>query len=33
MPTENVKKADNLIDVGEADQESTEINLDSLPSI
>ena len=29
MPTENVKKADNLIDVGEADQESTEINLDS----
>ena len=29
MPTENVRKADNLIDVGEADQESTEINLDS----
>jgi soluble cytochrome b562 len=29
MPTENVKKADNLIDVGEADQESTEINLDN----
>ena len=29
MPTENVKKEDNLIDVGEADQESTEINLDS----
>jgi len=29
MPTENVKKADNLIDVGEADQQSTEINLDN----
>ena len=29
MPTENVKKTDNLIDVGEADQESTEINLDN----
>ena len=29
MPTENVNKADNLIDVGEADQESTEINLDN----
>ena len=29
MPTENVIKADNLVDVGEADQESTEINLDS----
>ncbi len=28
MPTENVKNADNLIDVGEADQQSTEINLD-----
>ena len=27
MPTENVNKADNLIDVGEADQQSTEINL------
>ena len=29
MPTENVRKADDLVDVGEADQESTEINLDS----
>ena len=29
MPTENVNKAHNLIDVGEADQESTEINLDN----
>ena len=29
MPTDNVNKADNLIDVGEADQESTEINLDN----
>ena len=29
MPTENVNKADNLIDVGEADQKSTEINLDN----
>ena len=29
MPTENVKNADNLIDVGEADQQSTEINLDN----
>ena len=29
MPTENVNKADNLIDVGEADQQSTEINLDN----
>ena len=29
MPTENVNKADDLIDVGEADQEATEINLDN----
>ena len=29
MPTENVNKADNLIDVGEADQKATEINLDN----
>ena len=29
MPTENAHKADNLIDVGEADQQSTEINLDN----
>ena len=29
MTTENVNKADNLIDVGEADQQSTEINLDN----
>ena len=29
MPTENVNKADNLIDVSEADQQSTEINLDN----
>ena len=29
MPTENVNKADSLIDVGEADQQSTEINLDN----
>ena len=29
MPTENVNKADNLIAVGEADQQSTEINLDN----
>ena len=29
MPTENVNKADNLIDFGEADQVSTEINLDN----
>ena len=28
MPTENVNKADDLIDVGEADQQATEINLD-----
>ena len=28
MPTENAHKADNLIDVGEADQKATEINLD-----
>ena len=28
MPTENAHKADNLIDVGEADQQATEINLD-----
>ena len=28
MPTENENKADNLIDVGEADQQATEINLD-----
>ena len=29
MPTENAHKADNLIDVGEADQQATEINLDN----
>ena len=29
MPTENAHKAENLIDVGEADQQSTEINLDN----
>ena len=29
MPTENVNNVDNLIDVGEADQQSTEINLDN----
>ena len=29
MPTENVNNADNLIDVGEAEQQSTEINLDN----
>ena len=29
MPTENAQKADNLIDVGEADQKATEINLDN----
>ena len=28
MPTENENKVDNLIDVGEADQQETEINLD-----
>ena len=28
MPTENEKKVENLIDVGEADQQATEINLD-----
>ena len=28
MPTENAHKADDLIDVGEADQKATEINLD-----
>ena len=27
MPTENAHKADDLIDVGEADQQATEINL------
>ena len=29
MPTENENKVDNLIDVGEADQKATEINLDN----
>ena len=29
MPTENAHKADNLIDVGEADQQAAEINLDN----
>ena len=29
MPTENVNKAYDLIDVGEADQQATEINLDN----
>ena len=28
MPTENENKVENLIDVGEADQQETEINLD-----
>ena len=28
MPTENENKVDSLIDVGEADQQETEINLD-----
>ena len=28
MPTENENKVDNLIDVGEADQQETEVNLD-----
>ena len=28
MPTENANKVDDLIDVGEADQKATEINLD-----
>jgi len=28
MPTENENKVDNLVDVGEADQQETEINLD-----
>ena len=28
MPTENQNKVDNLIDVGEADEKATEINLD-----
>jgi hypothetical protein len=28
MPTENESKVENLVDVGEADQEATEINLD-----
>ena len=28
MPTENENKVENLIDVGEADQQATEINLD-----
>ena len=28
MPTENESKVENLIDVGEADQQATEINLD-----
>ena len=28
MPTENAHKVDDLIDVGEADQKATEINLD-----
>ena len=28
MPTENENKIENLIDVGEADQQETEINLD-----
>ena len=28
MPTENENKVDNLIDVGEADEKATEINLD-----
>ena len=29
MPTENANKADSLIDVGEADQQAAEINLDN----
>ena len=29
MPTENAHKADSLIDVGEADQQAAEINLDN----
>ena len=29
MPTENAHKAENLIDVGEADQQAAEINLDN----
>ena len=29
MPTENAQKVDNLIDVGEADQQAAEINLDN----
>ena len=29
MPTENENKVDSLIDVGEADESSTEINLDN----
>jgi hypothetical protein len=29
MPTENAQKAENLIDVGEADQQAAEINLDN----
>ena len=28
MPTENENKVESLIDVGEADQQETEINLD-----
>ena len=28
MPTENENKVDNLVDVGEADQQETEVNLD-----
>ena len=28
MPTENENKVNNLIDVGEADEKATEINLD-----
>ena len=28
MPTENENKVDSLIDVGEADEKATEINLD-----
>ena len=28
MPTENENRVENLIDVGEADQQETEINLD-----
>ena len=28
MPTENANKVDDLIDVGEADQKATEINLE-----